>query len=254
MTSTAPADPGGWMPASLATHAKVALNRQITRDLSQRIRNGELPAATELPSEAELAARYGVNRLTVRHALGDLARQGLIVTARGRRASVASPPVRYRLDQAAGASLSSAMGEQGLDVDHDVGSITTARASEAPLPLDGTARCVRYDYRRFVDRTPWSVSSTWVASDVAPRNWDGQRPILDEVARAHDLQIRRALRAFAAVPASLDDAEALDVPVGAPLLRVTGTSVDQTGRAVAVVRHRVLGDRAEYVLDLTDHL
>lgn len=253
MTDSAPAEPGGWMPLSLATHAKVALNRQITRDLGLRIRNGELPAATELPSEADLAARYGVNRLTVRHALSDLARQGLIVTARGRRATVAAPPVRYRLDQAAGASLSSAMSEQGLDVDHEVRSTTTTRPSDAPLPLDGTARCVRYDYRRLVDGTPWSVSSTWVAADVAPRTWDGQRPVLDEVAHAHDLQIRRAVRAFAAVPASLDDAEALDVPVGAPLLRVTGSSVVHTGRTIAVVRHRVLGDRAEYVLNLIDH-
>lgn len=252
--TTAPAAPEGWEPAELRTHAKVALNRQITRDLSHRIRSGDLPPASELPSEADLAALYGVNRLTVRHALGDLARQGLIVTARGRRATVASPPVRYRLDQAAGTSLSTAMAEQGLDVDHDVRAITTVPATDAPLSLDGTARCVRYDYLRLVDSRPWSRSSTWVTAELAPRTWQGDRPILDDVASIHDLQIRRAVRAFTAVPASLDDAEALDLPVGAPLLRVTGTSVDGSGRTIAVVRHHVLGDRAEYVVNLTDRL
>ena len=85
---------------------------------------------------------------------------------------------------------------------------------------------------------------------LAPRSWSGRRPLLDDVAERHGLRIRRARRAFVAVPATLDDADQLDVPVGAPLLQVTGTSVDQDGRTVAVVRHRVRGDRAEYSIDL----
>lgn len=98
----------------------------------------------------------------------------------------------------------------------------------------------------------WSRSSTWLPRALAPREWTGDGPLLDAVASAHDLQIRRAIRAFAAIPATLDDADTLDVPVGSALLRVTGTSVDQHGRTIAVVRHRVLGDRAEYLVNLLE--
>jgi len=38
--------------------------------------------------------------------------------------------------------------------------------------------------------------------------------------------------------------------MGAPLLRVMGTSVDQTGSTIAVVCHHTRGDRAEYVVNL----
>lgn len=243
---------GRWRPASLSTHAKVALNRQIARDLSDRIQAGDLPSGASLPSEAELAETYGVNRLTVRHALSDLARQGLITLAKGRRTTVAVPPVRYRLDQKAGASLTSAMHEQGLAVIHVPSRTERVDATDAPLPLGPYRRCVRVDYQRWVDGQVWSRSSTWLPRELAPTGWAGEEPLLDSVASTHNLHIRRAIRSFAAVPATLDDADALDVPVGAALLRVTGTSVEQDGRTIAVVRHHVLGDRAEYVVNLLD--
>lgn len=205
-----------------------------------------------LPAEADLAATYGVNRLTVRHALGDLARQGLVTITRGRRTTVASPPVRYRLAQNPGASLSSAMAEQGLAVIHEPTGVEPVPVTDPPFALDGAGPCVRFDYRRCVDGSVWSRSSTWLPRALAPREWTGDGPLLDAVASAHDLQIRRAIRAFAAIPATLDDADTLDVPVGSALLRVTGTSVDQHGRTIAVVRHRVLGDRAEYLVNLLE--
>lgn len=98
-----------------------------------------------LPAEADLAATYGVNRLTVRHALGDLARQGLVTITRGRRTTVASPPVRYRLAQNPGASLSSAMAEQGLAVIHEPTGVEPVPVTDPPFALDGAGPCVRFD-------------------------------------------------------------------------------------------------------------
>ena len=45
----------------------------------------------QLPSEAELAARFDVSRVTVREALKILAGQGLVSLSRGRRATVTQP-------------------------------------------------------------------------------------------------------------------------------------------------------------------
>jgi DNA-binding GntR family transcriptional regulator len=235
--------------------AETTLTRRIARDLMERIRSGDLAPGDALPSEARLAADYGVNRLTVRHALSELVQQGLVITARGRRGVVAPPPVRYRLDDAAGASLASAMAAEGLDVRHEVFERVRVAVADAPWPLSTSASSdgralVRFSYRRWVDGVPWSLSRTWLPPSLAPRSWSGRRPLLDDVAERHGLRIRRARRAFVAVPATLDDADQLDVPAGAPLLRVTGTSVDQDGRTVAVVRHRVRGDRAEYAIEL----
>jgi DNA-binding FadR family transcriptional regulator len=58
--------------------------------LSAQILDGfELGA--QLPSEAELASRFEVSRVTVREALKILAGQGLVSLSRGRRATMAQP-------------------------------------------------------------------------------------------------------------------------------------------------------------------
>ena len=52
---------------------------------------GELAPGSSLPSEADLAAAYGVSRVTVREAVKMLAGRGLLDLARGRRALVREP-------------------------------------------------------------------------------------------------------------------------------------------------------------------
>ena len=51
----------------------------------------ELAPGTSLPSEGDLATRYGVSRLTVREAVKMLAGRGLLDVGRGRRAVVKEP-------------------------------------------------------------------------------------------------------------------------------------------------------------------
>jgi DNA-binding FadR family transcriptional regulator len=56
----------------------------VERRLAEAIRSGVLADGERLPSEAELAQRFGVALVTAREALVALRRQGLVTTARGR--------------------------------------------------------------------------------------------------------------------------------------------------------------------------
>ncbi len=62
----------------------------VADELVRRI-VGELTPGASLPSEAELAAAYGVSRVTVREAVKMLAGRGLLELSRGRRAVVREP-------------------------------------------------------------------------------------------------------------------------------------------------------------------
>jgi GntR family transcriptional repressor for pyruvate dehydrogenase complex len=62
----------------------------VADDLADMILTTMSPGAS-LPSEAELAERYAVSRLTIREAVKLLAGRGLVVLARGRRAMVREP-------------------------------------------------------------------------------------------------------------------------------------------------------------------
>ncbi len=55
------------------------LYRQIYQRLKSDIASGHFPPGSQLPTEAELMAQYGVSRVTVRNALALLQQEGLVV-------------------------------------------------------------------------------------------------------------------------------------------------------------------------------
>jgi DNA-binding FadR family transcriptional regulator len=55
---------------------------QVSERIRAEIRNGQFAADSRLPSERELAARFGVGRPAVREAIGALQNEGLVITRR----------------------------------------------------------------------------------------------------------------------------------------------------------------------------
>ena len=77
--------------------ARTALWKDIAQTLGAEIARGHFPTGTRLPTEAELSARFGVNRHTVRHALAALAEQGLVHARRGAGVFVLGKATDYPL-------------------------------------------------------------------------------------------------------------------------------------------------------------
>jgi GntR family transcriptional regulator len=69
----------------------------IRDDLRMRIASGEWAAGGRLPSETDLAARYGVARMTVRQAIGALAGEGVVVRRQGLGTFAAAHPPAGRV-------------------------------------------------------------------------------------------------------------------------------------------------------------
>lgn len=76
---------------------KEALWSAIAATLASEIGAGHYRPGDRLPTEAALAARFGVNRHTVRHALGALAERGLLHSRQGAGVFVAQRPTDYPL-------------------------------------------------------------------------------------------------------------------------------------------------------------
>nr|WP_296065967.1 GntR family transcriptional regulator [uncultured Actinoplanes sp.] len=74
----------------------------IARDLSTKIRDGDLPPGSALPPQKELSASYGVTLATLRQALRQLEVDGLLSQQPGRGTFVAEPRAAYRLDSLRG--------------------------------------------------------------------------------------------------------------------------------------------------------
>jgi GntR family transcriptional regulator len=69
------------IPALTAHHGPLYI--QLERILREAILDGTLSQSEPLPTERELADRYNISRITVRKALNDLQREGLLTRRRG---------------------------------------------------------------------------------------------------------------------------------------------------------------------------
>jgi len=70
----------------------VTLYQQIAQDLVGKVRSGELPPGSQLPTEMQLMEAYGASRNTVRSALSQLQDMGMISRRRNRGTRVEGPP------------------------------------------------------------------------------------------------------------------------------------------------------------------
>ena len=88
MRPTAPPTMG---PEAVA--AEQPLYRKLYRSIADQIASGVLVTGDRLQGERELSVRFGVGRTTVRRALAELEREGLIESLPGRGSFVAGGPV-----------------------------------------------------------------------------------------------------------------------------------------------------------------
>jgi GntR family phosphonate transport system transcriptional regulator len=77
----------------------IMLWRCIADDYEQMILVGKHDNGERLPAESEIAARYGVNRHTVRRAMAELAARGLVRTEHGSGTYVKTDKLDYRIGQ-----------------------------------------------------------------------------------------------------------------------------------------------------------
>jgi GntR family phosphonate transport system transcriptional regulator len=93
-----PADMDDGMIHPVDRQDGIALWRQIVGKLQGDISSGAYQPGARLPTEADLSAQFGVNRHTVRRALEELSRDGLVRVEQGRGSFVAEDVLDYNVE------------------------------------------------------------------------------------------------------------------------------------------------------------
>ena len=232
-------------------HSGVPLYGQIAQDLEGRLGEDYEPV-DRLPSVAELAERYEVNRLTVHEALGVLVRRGLVTTVKGKGSFVALPIIRWDVRAGQDASLTRRWASV-VTLWRTVRRVVEDDDPELREQLGATRALPRFESVRYVDDEPWSMTSTWFDPDRFPRLdelWVDRSSLHLVLKQEYGVRRRRSTRTFAALAADATEAQILRVPVASPILQARGLNVDEQGRPVAAVEHRFRGDRIEFSVEL----
>ena len=231
------------------------LYHQIYLVLRDKIRTGALQPGAILPGEHDLAAEYGVSRITVKRALNELASDGLVTRQRGRGTQVAESTVEPALSTAGEGQLEDLL-HMGLATDVTVVEfgyvaaaldVAEALACEAGQEIQ---RCVRI---RAVDGEPFSHLTTYVPADIG-RAFGAEdlasQPLLMLLERT-GTEVDAASQTVTATLADANVAKALETDIGAALLKVSRIVTDKTGRPVEFITALYRPDKYGFRMSLS---
>lgn len=207
---------------------KQPLYDQMVEMLRNKIYN-ELQTGDALPSERELTQRYGVSRTTVRLALNELERMGLIVRRHGKGTFVAENKNEIT-DLSGTYSFTEQMKELGrvpltTILEFEVVEATKNIAAHLGLRIgDGAISMKRL---RSADGVPMMVEYTWVPSSAMPgltRADLERKSLYGLMEEDYQIKIHVANEEFCASVADRADAELLGIKEGAPVLSLERTT------------------------------
>ncbi len=224
---------------------------QIADELRRNIEESIYPIGDQLPTEAELSTRFGVNRHTLRRAIEVLRQEGLVRVDRGRGMFVAAAPIAYPLGKRV--RYNEALKAHGLQA-----SFRTLRVAEIPadppiakrMELEIGDTVILFERLSLADEQPISVSSSYFPSQRFPGLLEQcqQCQSISKLFQVYGCDhIRRSTR-ISARSVQPRDARLLDVPLNAPILLTESVNVDQQGRVIEYGVTRFRGDRMELVI------
>jgi GntR family transcriptional regulator len=212
-----------------------ALYRTVAEDIKAAITAGQYPPNTRLPSEAELAQRYGVSRGTVRQAFAALRADGIIASRRGaRRVVIGGPRVQSFGELLSFSRWARAIGEEpsGRVISLDRGEATAVEAERLALPADAPVyRLVRV---RLLSGRPVMVERACYPARVGAlvAGLELEADSITERLEEMGVVFAHAEHVIDAVAASPEDARWLIVRPGVPLLRERRLTTDGSARPV----------------------
>ena len=230
-----PALPPG-EPSPLERAGGVALWRQIARGIEREVTTGRLAPGTRLPTEAQMSARFGVNRHTVRRALEELSRAGLVQVEQGRGSFVAEDVLDYAVSARTRFSeWIRAHNKEPGGRQLDLRELPAEAAVAAGLGLRAGARVVRLTRLGLADGRPVSLACHHFSAARFPGLLEALRDsasVTAALARVglHDYR-RQQTRVTARLPQG-DEAALLQMPRNRPLLVTENVNVDAAGAVV----------------------
>jgi GntR family transcriptional regulator len=202
----------------------VPLYQQIKDTLRSGILDGKYPPRSRMPSESELQEMFEVSRITIRQALGDLQKEGLIFKVHGKGSFVSQPKTVQNITSLQG--FAEAMSAAGHEIVNRVVSFHFVAANTevaAKLALDEGDRVAEIHRVRLVNREPTSYEITFLPEALGKKLQRADlatRDIFLILENDCGVALGSADLGIDAIPAPPPIARALELKKDAPVLRV----------------------------------
>lgn len=232
----------------------VALYVRIRQTLRDQIAAGELKPGDRLPSEDELALRFGVSRMTLRNSVSELIDEGLLYRRRGVGTFVSRPHIERdhnRLSTFFDSASAEGFAAEIRVLKQEIAESRPVVARELGLTVGDPVIFIRT--LRLADGAPITLHDEFVPHRLCPQllHEDLQLTMSWQALERHGHSIKRAVQRIEAVPVEREIAALLEMEEGEPVLykRRTVFAADGTPVEFAFCYNR--GDRYSVNMTLT---
>ncbi|MDG4873483.1 GntR family transcriptional regulator [Mesorhizobium sp. WSM4935] len=225
---------------------------QLRRSIEEAVNRGLIGPGDALPSERDIASKADISRVTVRKAVQDLVKGGILVQRHGSGTFVAPRMERVEQSLSRLTSFTEDMARRGMTVR----SVWLDRGLYAPSPdemmvlgLSSTELVARVARLRIANDTPLAIERAALSASVLP----DPEAVGSSLYAALGTSGNRPVRAVQRISATnLGDADArlLAVPPGVAGLQIERISYLASGKVIEFTRSVYRGDAYDFVAEL----
>lgn len=242
-------------PLRVDRASPIPLHIQVEEALKDRIVRRTLKPGDLVPGDLQLCGQFGVSRTTVRQALAELAREGLVVRERGRGTFVAPPKLTERAFERLSGFFEDmvALGHPPVSqvLRQQVGNADEKVA--ARLNLEPGAPIVEIERLRFVEDEPVVLTTTYLPHTLVPGLETAdltRRSLYEYLQTEFGMSLARGRRTIEAVAADTRQATLLGVHKGSPLVFLQSVSYLADDRPIEFYLAFHRGDRSRFEVEL----
>lgn len=229
----------------------IPIYHQISQQLEHMIVSGELVKGDFLPSEVELAERWGISRPTARRAIQELVEKGLLVRKRGVGTQVVNAQLQRTMKLSSLHSDLVAAGRKPTTQVREWQQEAANAAIAEGLDIPVGSPVMYLERLRLANGRPLALMRNWLRHDITH---DITLPQLQteglyDLLRARRIRPRIAHQSISAHAASAAEAEVLSLEPGAALLTMRRAMQDDSGRTVEIGDHSY--DASRYSVEMT---
>jgi GntR family phosphonate transport system transcriptional regulator len=241
------------------TEPGISLWRKISESLLDEIKSGSLKSGVQLPADTAIATRFGVNRHTVRRAVGYLESEGVLRVERGRGTFVVDDVLQYRLG--ANTRFTANLLQNHRAPTRSLLNLTELPASAIvaqALEIDTGDPCVLLSVLGEANGAPLSLGQNYFPPRRMPKILSALQTQTGE--RPKELSITKALRAAgvssyerrrtkigARLPTT-EEARLLRMPRTQPVIETESIDVGEDHEPVTYAKTCFRADRLQFVV------